>query len=86
MILYTSMPNELVFNTANEDYEKHAMIEMNGVSMMVEHLDGNQCRIVNLLSTDPNHYLNPNFQPGTILKKSYNYDQSTSSSQNSSMI
>ncbi|MCF6410626.1 YlzJ-like family protein [Pseudalkalibacillus salsuginis] len=80
MILYTSMPNELVFNNAAENYDKHSMIEMNGVSMMVEHLDENQCRIVNLLSTDPYHYLNPSLQPGTVLKKSFHYDESPSSS------
>jgi hypothetical protein len=80
MILYTSMPHEVVFSAVDSDFEKHSMIEMNGVPLMVEKLDNQDCRIVRMMSTDPAHYLDANLMPGTVLKMTVSLDQNPSSS------
>ncbi|MGM7701230.1 YlzJ-like family protein [Pseudalkalibacillus sp. Hm43] len=80
MILYTSMPHEVVFSAVQSDFEKHSMIEMNGIPLMVEQLENQDCRIVRMMSTDPAHYLDANLQPGTVLKMTVAPDQNPSSS------
>ncbi|WP_456275440.1 YlzJ-like family protein [Bacillus sp. AK128] len=66
MSLYTIMPEELIFPTDENEYGKQQVIEMNGVSMMVEKNE-DQYRIVRLLSTDPQHYLSESNCPGKMI-------------------
>lgn len=66
MILYTTMPTEMIF--PNEaDYTKQTVIEMNGISMVVEKTENQEYRVIRLLSTDPNQYLNGSFTPGQTI-------------------
>jgi hypothetical protein len=67
MILYTMMPNELVFPAQEDMFTQQQFIEMNGVSMIVEKNEEQQYRIVRLLSTDPQHYLSEEYMPGMII-------------------
>jgi hypothetical protein len=64
MILYTMMPNELIFPVQEDSFSQQQFIEMNGVSMIVEKSEEQQYRIVRLLSTDPQHYLSEEYMPG----------------------
>jgi cyanophycinase-like exopeptidase len=66
MIHYCSIPQELIYYN-EKDYAKQSVIDMNGVSLVVEQVGGDQCRIVRLLSTDPNHYLDSKLSPGQML-------------------
>lgn len=40
MILYTTMPNELIFQTPVEDYAKQSVINYQGVQMLIEQAGG----------------------------------------------
>jgi hypothetical protein len=71
MILYTVMPMEMMFEPAMSDFEKQSLIEVRGIPMLVEKIDGDNCRIVRMMSTDPFHFMNQDLQPGTVLKMSY---------------
>jgi hypothetical protein len=66
MILWTIMPLELVFGQedVSNSYEE---VEYDGIKMMVERMSANQCRIVRILSTDPQDYLRGPIQPGVVL-------------------
>ena len=66
MILWTIMPLELVFGQEelSNPYEE---IEYANTKMMVEKVSENQCRVVRILSTDPQDYLRNDIQPGMIL-------------------
>ncbi|MBM7659302.1 hypothetical protein JOC85_000069 [Bacillus mesophilus] len=66
MSLYTIMPEELIFPTDHTQYNNHQVIEMNGVSMMVEKSE-DQYRIVRLLSTDPLDFLTEDYCPGKMI-------------------
>lgn len=68
MILWTVFPVELVLNGFEAQptsiYEE---IEYSGTKLQVERISSVQCRIVRILSTNPEDYLCPDFQPGKTL-------------------
>jgi hypothetical protein len=68
MILYTIMPDELIYETPQEEYSKQSVVNYDGVSMVVEQVSNSQCRIVRLLTTDPQAYLNDVYRPGTTFE------------------
>ncbi|MCG1020706.1 YlzJ-like family protein [Sutcliffiella horikoshii] len=67
MILYTTMPQELIFPVENGEFEKQRVIDFNGVSLMVQQTDMNAYQIVRNLSTDPAHYLSSEYSPGQTI-------------------
>ncbi|MGG5252892.1 YlzJ-like family protein [Neobacillus sp. SM06] len=64
MILYTMMPQELIF-PSESDAQHQCTIIQDGVELLVETTSGDTGRIVRILSTDPQHYLDARFTPGT---------------------
>jgi len=66
LLLYTPVPIEIVLEGHDKQYE-FKEIEIDGVKLIVEPIGVNQCKIVQLISTDPNHFLNPNYSPGKII-------------------
>ncbi|QOR68613.1 YlzJ-like family protein [Cytobacillus suaedae] len=71
MILYTMMPEELVFPTNENDFGKQRYVEHNGVSMLVNEISPQCCEIVRIVSTDPQHYLDAQYSPGQRLMVSF---------------
>lgn len=66
MTLWSILPAELVLNHIDEipAYEE---IQYNNIKMLVEKISPTQCKINRLLSTNPQDYLHPQIQPGSIL-------------------
>ena len=69
MILYTTMPQELVFQTDESDFGKQTVIQYQGIPLLVERDENHDYRVVQIMSTDPFHYLNNECSPGAILSK-----------------
>jgi hypothetical protein len=67
MIIYTSMPLELVYEGFENFIPQHEEIVHNGVSMVVEPFGTHQSKIVRLLSCNPQDYLNPSYSPGSVI-------------------
>ncbi|WP_377889186.1 YlzJ-like family protein [Alkalihalobacillus sp. R86527] len=67
MILYTILPHEAVFPTEQRAFEQQQVIDWNGVQLVVERTAHSECRVVQVLSTDPQDYLNESTQPGQML-------------------
>lgn len=67
MILWTIMPLELVFAQQGDISYPYEDIEYAGIKMMVEKMSSNQCRVVRILSSNPQDYMRSDLQPGTIL-------------------
>ncbi|MFC0271358.1 YlzJ-like family protein [Metabacillus herbersteinensis] len=67
MILYTMMPNELIYPTADNIFEKQSIVSHNGVELLVQQTENSQYEIIRVLSSDPNHYLNQQYCPGQKL-------------------
>jgi hypothetical protein len=70
LLLYTLMPLETVLEGIDKKYE-YKEIDVDGVTLVVESVGINQGKIVRLLSSDPQDYLNPSFSPGKIITFSY---------------
>lgn len=60
------MPLEIVLEGMDKKYEYKEIIT-NGIKLIIEPTGINQGKIVRLLSSDPQDYLNPNFSPGRII-------------------
>ncbi len=67
MILYTMMPAELIFPTDETQFSNQQYVELNGVSMVVEKNEEHGHRIVRLLSTNPQDFLNDEYMPGSTI-------------------
>lgn len=65
MILYTMMPQELIYPTNEMDYGNQMLIQYNGVPLLVEQTDDYMYQVVRVMSSDPNHYLETSCYPGT---------------------
>ncbi len=65
MILYTMMPEELVFPTQEQDFAKHQLVSYQGVPLLVERTEDHSYRVIRVMSTDPKHFLNDSFCPGS---------------------
>ncbi|MEN1934292.1 YlzJ-like family protein [Paenibacillus sp. 102] len=62
MILYTIMPEQLVYQTDYSQYERQKIVNVNGVEMVVSEENSQYYSIVRVLSTNPSHYLQ--YEPG----------------------
>ena len=65
MILYTSMPHELVFPTEAAEYNKQMMVTQNGIPLLVEMEGGKECTEIRVMSSDPTHFMDEKYTPGT---------------------
>jgi len=66
MLLYTVVPPEEIFFGDDEAPEPVAAA-VAGVPVLVTPAGGGWARIERLLSTDPDHFLDPRFQPGGLV-------------------
>ncbi|PFN08142.1 MULTISPECIES: YlzJ-like family protein [Bacillus cereus group] len=62
MILYTIMPEQLVYQTDDSQYERQKIVNVNGVEMVVSEENSQYYSVVRVLSTNPSHYLQ--YEPG----------------------
>lgn len=67
MILYTMMPQELIFQTESTEFSRHLEINYNGIPLMVERTDDQGYKVIRVLSSNPDHYLDSRFMPGSII-------------------
>lgn len=64
MILYTMTPYEQIFPQQEAGGPNEIMISYNGVPILAEWTETHEYRIIRVMSTDPNHYIDPVFMPG----------------------
>ncbi|MBY6036035.1 YlzJ-like family protein [Fictibacillus nanhaiensis] len=66
MILYTVQPFHLMFPEEGNYGNAQNVIMYNNIPMLVERM-GDETRIVQIMSTDPSHFLLEDCQPGKTL-------------------
>ena len=66
MVLYTNQPYGLIFPNSSAKFQ-----DINGADGIIEALKGNdgKMHVCRLISTNPRAYLNPDYSPGSLLKK-----------------
>ena len=67
MILYTVLPIETVLEGLDRQ-RSFIDIQLEGVTLTVEPVSLEEAVIVRLISTDPRHYLHPQFSPGRKIR------------------
>lgn len=65
MILYTMMPNELVYPVSEQEFGTQMLIQYNGIPLLVERTTDNLFHVIRVMSSNPNHYLEDGCSPGT---------------------
>jgi hypothetical protein len=64
MILYTMMPQELIFPSETVSTSKQMMANYEGVPLLVELTEQQEVQIIRVLSSDPQHYMDNRMMPG----------------------
>lgn len=67
MILYTTMPLELVYPPEEQDFSQQKLITYKGIPMLVSEMEDRSYQVVRVLSSDPQHYLDLSCQPGSMI-------------------
>lgn len=67
MILWTIVPEEVVYADPNQPNPAYEEIEYDGKKVVAQKISQNEFRIVRLLTTDPSHYLRNELQPGSVI-------------------
>jgi hypothetical protein len=67
MILYTPLSQEDVFPPSNDVYSNRQFISYEGRSVYVEQTEDGSYQLLQLMSTDPQDFLDEKFTPGAIL-------------------
>jgi hypothetical protein len=67
MILYTTMPQELIFPASESEFSKQTMIQYEGIPLLVETDENHDYRVIQVMSSDPSHYLDARCCPGSVL-------------------
>ncbi|HKM43245.1 MAG TPA: YlzJ-like family protein [Limnochordia bacterium] len=68
MLLYTVLPLDDVFEGIEAKPVATMDLRLGGMDLEVEQLGGFRVRIVRVISTDPQHYLLPHCQPGSVIR------------------
>lgn len=67
MVLYTPMCQDDIFPT-NNDQSNRKCITFEGKMVYVEDLNDGSYKMLQLMSSDPQDFLNTNYSPGTLFK------------------
>lgn len=68
MVLWTIIPMEIVLDGMSDDAQlQYEELQYGSARLMVERTGATQCRVVRIVSTDPNDYLRPEIQPGAMI-------------------
>jgi hypothetical protein len=62
------MPQELIFQGANEEFLKQKVVQVHGISVLVQEYEPMRYRIVRVLSSNPNHFLIDSIMPGQTVQ------------------
>lgn len=64
MILYTMMPQELIFPYETDSIPKQQTITYQGIPLLVELTDQQNVQVIRVLSSDPQHFMDNRVSPG----------------------
>jgi hypothetical protein len=68
MVIYTILsPEEVLRGMDEQEMQDLVLTELEGVSVLVERSSPISGRIIRILSSNPNDFLNPYLQPGVVV-------------------
>ncbi|NMB45892.1 MAG: hypothetical protein GX998_05705 [Firmicutes bacterium] len=66
-MMWTIIPPEIIWEGVEDKPKELLQLKWQGVQVLVEPLQFAQGKIIQLLSTEPNDFLKPELQPGSII-------------------
>ncbi|HHX76928.1 MAG TPA: hypothetical protein GX697_01055 [Firmicutes bacterium] len=73
---YAALPLELIFAAMDKEREgEYIEIQFSDMSLIVQPVSVNRLKIVRVISTNPQVYLNPALAPGNYLHVSYTSEE-----------
>jgi hypothetical protein len=66
MILYTPMPHSEIYAASNDEFTRFQSVSYRGKACLAEQQQDGSYQLKQLLSTDPQDFLDEQFTPGTI--------------------
>lgn len=67
-MLYTPLSDDDIFPCSEKEYASKQCVTYQGKSLYVDQLDDGSYQLLQLLSTDPQDFMNETYTPGTILR------------------
>lgn len=67
-MLWTVMPLEIVLEGSDSFVPKYNEITWKESTLVVEPLEMSTARVIRIISTNPQDFMNPQVQPGNIIK------------------
>lgn len=68
MILYTMMPQELIYPQTEIEDNHLKYVDVNGVSLAVSNSQNGEYTIERVMSTNPQHFLDGRYSPGQKIR------------------
>ncbi|WP_413381502.1 YlzJ-like family protein [Alkalihalobacillus sp. 1P02AB] len=68
MILYTMMPNEMVFPEDEQTYSNYVTVPIEDGHLVVQQINGSDYKVIRLVCSNPMAYLNEQYTPGTVIQ------------------
>jgi hypothetical protein len=72
MLLYTIVPVEAIFSDDDPDEglisNDTMVVEIDGTRLLVQQSGFGHGKVERIISTDPQHYLDPRWQPGSVIR------------------
>lgn len=65
--MYTIVSYDEIWDESHESDVAEQSITVNGCTMQVHPIDSSVGMVSRVISTDPQHFLEPHFQPGSIV-------------------
>ncbi len=66
MILYTTVPQDLIFPTEQSEFDNQKVVDWQGIPLLVQQVE-ERYKVVRIMSCDPNHFLDDTISPGQFL-------------------
>lgn len=70
MILYTTIPPEIIFGDYERENNQQIVTTKEGVKLLVEMEGTSWGKVIRVLSTKPTDFLDTRFQPGSMINLS----------------
>ncbi|MBM7623451.1 YlzJ-like family protein [Sporohalobacter salinus] len=68
MVNYSIFPIEEIFYEEEEEEGELLELEVDGMTMLIKQTEIDQGEIVKIISSNPQDYINVDYQPGTMVK------------------
>lgn len=72
MLIHSIVPNDIIFSEASNKNNAYKHIEYKGQILEVTSMEGEGYKVRRVISTCLKSYLDPELQPGSVLKHSEN--------------